>query len=452
VTFAFEPWGRFRRRAQRAVMQEWRDAMLPSPAGATMIAYGNGRSYGDVAQNAAGRIVGTHRLSRFIAFDRERGMLEAEAGVLLADIHALTLAQGWYLPVVPGTQHVSLGGAVANDVHGKNHHRHGTFAEHVTRLELLRSDGTRLACSRDVNADWFRATVGGLGLTGLVTTVAVQMRRIGSDAVEAQTVACGSVDEFCALCDDSDPTHEYTVAWFDCFSCRDGRFDGLFMRANHAPAAQAGNGLARDTIAGTPTRDGRARRSVPVVPPFGLLHPVPMRAFNRAYHRQGARRHGKVARVALVEFLYPLDSIGHWNRLYGPHGFLQLQCVIPAPAAHDGIARLLGRIAASRQGTFLAVLKRFADRPACGVLSFARPGITLALDFPFRGEGTLALFQELHAIVRDHGGAIYPAKDAVMTAETFAAGFPDWQRMLAYKDPAFGSDFWHRVTAGAPVP
>lgn len=399
-----------------------------------MVAYGQGRSYGDVAQNSRGVLLATQRLDRLIAFDPATGLLQAEAGARIADIHALTRPHGWMLPAVPGTQFVSLGGALANDVHGKNHHRAGTFGEHVTAFELLRSDGTRRTCTPSSHAGWFRATVAGLGLTGLVTRVDVQLRRIGSDLVAAQTLPCTSVEDFVEQCAAADATYEYTVAWFDCFSWRNARFRGLFMRANHAEET-------------APRAACRARsRNVPLVPPVGLLHPVAMRLFNRAWHARSTRHGARVQHTSLDAFLYPLDGIGHWNRLYGPAGFLQFQCVIPTAAAVDGTRRLLERITASRQGTFLAVLKQFGDRPRQGILSFARPGITLALDFPFRGDGTLALFEELHAIVRDHGGAIYPAKDAVMRPRTFETGFAQWRDILPYRDPAFSSDFWRRVT------
>lgn len=400
-----------------------------------MLPFGQGRSYGDVAQNSGGRLIATSALSRFISFDPATGRLEAEAGMPLADVHALTVPLGWHVPAVPGTQVVSLGGALANDVHGKNHHRAGTFGEHVANFELLRSDGQRLTCSPQEHADWFEATVGGLGLTGLVTKVAVQLRPLASRAVRVETVGFATIAEFLALCDAADAGFEYTVAWFDCFSYRAGRFRGLFSRANAVDAAP--NEVA-------PRKRGP---DVPFVPPVGLLHPLAMRAFNRLYEARGRRGAEKAKVTPLDAFLYPLDGIGHWNRLYGPRGFLQFQCVVPTPHAEPALTELLDAIATSREGTFLAVLKRFGTRQRRGLLSFARPGITLALDFPFRGDATLGLMQRLHAIVRDAGGAIYPAKDAVMTSQTFRAGFPDWERLLPYRDPAFDSDLWRRVTA-----
>lgn len=434
-----QSWGRYRRAPQRSIDHGWRDATLPSPAGGTILPYGQGRSYGDVAQNSAGCLVSTRNLDRFIGFDTATGRVRAESGVRLCDILEVAIPLGWYLAVAPGTQFVSLGGAIANDVHGKNHHRAGTFGDHVLRFELLRSDGSRRVCSRNEHPEWFAATVGGLGLTGLITWAEISLRRIDSTFVDVETFPFASVADYLALCDASDETHEYTVGWFDCFSYAAGRLRGLFTRANHAKAT-----------GGTTPRaaSARALAAVPCELPFNIVHPVAMRMFNRAYHRLGRRHAGRITTVPLDRFLYPLDRIGHWNRLYGTNGFLQLQCVIPPEQAVSGIDELLDRIAAARQGTFLAVLKRFGAHPPCGILSFPRSGVTLALDFPYRGDATLRLFDALHDIVQRYGGRIYPAKDACMKPATFEAGYPDWRRLEPFVDPAFGSDFWSRVTRG----
>jgi FAD/FMN-containing dehydrogenase len=428
-----QSWGRYRRVAQHGVEQHWRDAILPSASPRALLPYGQGRSYGDVAQNTDGVLVRTHKLDRFIAFDAERGVLRIEAGARLCDILALTAPRGWYLPVVPGTQFVSVGGAIANDVHGKNHHRAGTFGCHVLCLELLRSDGTRLRCSPDENAEWFAATVGGMGLTGLVTWAELALKRIPGTSVDVQTMPCTSFAEFVSLCDASDATHEHTVAWFDCFSYRDESFRGLFTRANYAP--------------GSPP-PASPIGAVPFTPPIGLVQRTAMKAFNLAYFKAGMRRANVTERLPLDRFLYPLDRVDHWNRLYGPRGFLQLQCAIPAAQAQEGIGALLEAIAASRQGSFLAVLKRFGAQRSPGILSFPIEGTTLALDFPCNGDQTLRLFDVLHGIVREHGGRMYPAKDACMSAADFDAGYPGWRRMLPFVDPGFGSDLWRRVTAG----
>jgi len=427
-----QSWGRYRRVVQLGVEQHWRDAILPSASPRAILPYGQGRSYGDVAQNTDGVLVCTRRLDRFIAFDSEAGVLRVEAGARLREILALVAPRGWYLPVVPGTQLVSVGGAIANDVHGKNHHRAGTFGRHVLRFELLRSDGTRMVCSPNENSQWFEATVGGLGLSGLVTWAELALTRIPGTNVDVHTLPCTSLAEFASLCDASDASHEYTVAWFDCFSYRDGRFRGLFTRANHAP--------------GSPP-PASPLGAVPFTPPIGLVQRTAMRAFNLAYFKAGMRRANATERMPLERFLYPLDRIDRWNRLYGPRGFLQLQCVIPAAQAPLGVGALLETIAASGQGSFLAVLKRFGAQRSPGILSFPVEGTTLALDFTCAGDATFRLFDILHKIVRQHGGRVYPAKDACMSAADFDAGYPDWRRMLPFVDPGFGSDLWRRVTS-----
>ncbi|MFO1305779.1 MAG: FAD-binding oxidoreductase [Burkholderiales bacterium] len=428
-----QSWGRYRRVSQDAIEQHWRDAILPSGDAGRLLPYGQGRSYGDVAQNGGGTLICTRDLDRFIAFDRERGVVRVESGVRLDHLLALVAPDGWYLPVVPGTQFISIGGAIANDVHGKNHHREGTFGCHVLRFELLRSDGTRIDCSPSGNADWFAATVGGLGLTGLVTWAELALKRIPGTNVEAQTLPCRSLAEFASMCDASDGTHEYTVAWFDCFSYRDGRFRGLFMRANHAAGSPA---------PATPIG------AVPFTPPVSFVRPSTMKAFNLGYFKAGMRQARTTVVVPLDRYLYPLDRVAGWNRLYGPRGFLQLQCAIPHSRAEAGIAELLDAIARSGQGSCLAVLKRFGARASPGVMSFPLPGITLALDFPFKGPATLRFFDTLHAIVLKHQGRMYAAKDACMTPAVFEAGYPHWRQMKPFLDPAFGSDFWRRVTAG----
>jgi FAD/FMN-containing dehydrogenase len=431
-----QSWGRYRRVAQQGVEQHWRDAMLPSASPRPLLPYGQGRSYGDVAQNEGGVLVCTRKLDRFIDFDSQAGVLRVEAGARLRDILTVTVPRGWYLPVVPGTQFVSVGGCIANDVHGKNHHRAGTFGCHVLRFELLRSDGARILCSPDENAEWFAATVGGLGLTGLVTWAELALKRIPGTMVDVDTLPCTSLMEFASLCEASDATHEHTVAWFDCFSYRNGRFRGLFTRANHA--------------SGSPV-PARPLGAVPFTPPIGLVPRIAMRAFNYAYFRAGMRGANATQRVPLERFLYPLDRIDRWNLLYGPRGFMQLQCAIPLAQAEQGIGALLAAIAASGTGSLLAVLKRFGGKRSPGLLSFPNEGTTLALDFPYDGEKTVQLFRVLHAIVREHGGRVYPAKDACMSPADFDAGYPEWRRMLPFVDPGFGSDLWRRVTSGLPA-
>jgi FAD/FMN-containing dehydrogenase len=435
----YPSWGHYPTARQHALRLRWRDEPLPSPpAGASLLPRGLGRSYGDTCLNDGGLLLDATGLDRFIAFDAERGAVRCEAGVGLDALLALSVPRGWFLPVSPGTKFVTVGGAIANDIHGKNHHRAGTFGRFVERLELVRSDGRRLVCSRDENGELFRATIGGLGLTGLITWAELRLKRVESEAIEVESVKFGGLDEFFDLAQESDRTFEYTVAWVDCLArgARLGR--GIFIRGNHAAAA------------GTRRPPASSRRlAVPVQAPRWLLSPWALRLFNELYFRRQLR--SIVRRVTHYDpFFYPLDSIAHWNRLYGPSGFMQYQFVVPHAAGRDGVRTIFTRIAESGQGSFLAVLKVFGDLPSPGLLSFPRPGVTLALDFPNRGRSTLDLLDELDGIVRGHGGRVYPAKDARMTAESFQAYFPEWRELSRHVDPAFSSSFWRRVTLTMP--
>lgn len=399
----------------------------------TVLPFGNGRSYGDSCLNVGGALLQTRSLDRFIHFDREAGVLACEAGVLLADILRLVVPAGWFLPVVPGTCYVTVGGAIANDVHGKNHHQAGTFGRHVRQLELLRSDGARLVCSSRENLDWFAATVGGLGLTGVITWAELQLRPILSRRLDVESVRFRNLAEFFALCDEAERSHEYTVAWVDCLSrgTRLGR--GILQCANHSQQQACAQSV--------PDR----KMAVPFPPPVSLVNGLSLRIFNTVhYHRQRGQR--KRTNEDYPAFFFPLDRILQWNRLYGPAGFYQYQCVVPMPVAHEATTELLETIARSGLGSFLAVLKRFGTVSSPGVLSFPREGVTLALDFPNKGAAVERLFQSLDRIVRTAGGALYPAKDGRMPGVLFKSGYPRWQEFARYIDPACSSSFWRRVT------
>jgi FAD/FMN-containing dehydrogenase len=430
-----ESWGRYPKTVQQAVRPLfWRDddPFHPPPLG-SVLPRGQGRSYGDSCLDEGGTLLATAQLDRFVAFDDQQGVLRCEAGVTLGAIIDLVVPRGWFIPVVPGTKHVSVGGAIANDIHGKNHHRAGTFGAHVRCFELLRSSGERVLCSPTENADLFAATIGGLGLTGLVTWAELQLRPIATRLMLKQTIPFGGLDEFFEISAASDKLAEYTVAWVDCVARGSKLGRGLFYRGNHADEAP-------------PVRRPPRRRGGPRVPfdlPSWTLNRVTVSAFNALYDWAG-RRH----RSGLVEFepfFFPLDGVRDWNRIYGSAGLLQFQCVMPHAVARDSIRELLRIISAAGSASFLAVLKAFGDVTSPGMLSFPRPGVTLALDFANRGPETFALFAELEALVRSGGGAMYPAKDARMTRESFAAFYPRLEEFRRHVDPAFSSSFWRRV-------
>ena len=411
------------------------DAFPTAPTNTTILPFGNGRSYGDSCLNVGGALLQTRSLDRFIHFDRETGVLACEAGVLLAQILELVVPAGWFLPVVPGTCYVTVGGAVANDVHGKNHHRAGSFVNCLRRFELLRSDGRRLICSTGENPEWFAATVGGLGLAGVVTWAELQLRRISGPQMDVESIRFGHLDEFFSLCDESERDFEYTVAWIDCLGRGKHLGRGILQRANHAVRPATGAGPSR-------------KLSVPFPLPVSLVNPLSLRVFNTVhYHRQPPRQ--KRTSEHFQGFFFPLDGILHWNRLYGPRGFYQYQCVVPSAVGREATAELLGKIAHSGLGSFLAVLKRFGSVESPGMLSFARAGVTLALDFPNKGARVEHLFEALDQVVSQAGGTLYPAKDGRMPGALFRRGYPRWQEFSHYIDPASSSSFWRRVTEDA---
>ena len=416
-----ESWGRYPRVAQEARPLAWADDPLPS--GAPVLAYGMGRSYGDSCLNADGPVLLTRALRRFLSFDANAGVLRAEAGTSLGEVTELALGKGWLPPVLPGTQFVTLGGAVANDIHGKNHHRAGAFGRYVRALGLRRSDGS--VHTLHPGEPLFEATVAGLGLTGLITWVELQLERVPSGWVEAEAVRFRSLEELEALDDVARATHAYTVAWIDGLARGRSLGRGVYFRGNLA------EGPATPPRRPTP-------RNVPLEAPEFLLSPFLLRAFNALYDHLPRGR----SRASVWKFFHPLDALGGWNRLYGRRGFFQHQSVVPDL---EGVRALLALTSTRGQGAFLSVLKRFGSLSSPGMLSFPRPGWTLALDVPNRGEETLAYLDEMDAVVRTYGGAIYPAKDARMSGETFRLGTPRLDEFAAFVDPGFGSRFWARV-------
>ncbi|MEY4593146.1 MAG: hypothetical protein RIR18_2041, partial [Pseudomonadota bacterium] len=380
-------WGRTLKAQHRQYGLHDRCQPLPNEANLPLIPFGHGRSYGDVALNPEAGLLLTRGLDRFIRFDAATGVLRCEAGVLLDEILSLVVPQGWFLPVTPGTRFVTVGGAIANDVHGKNHHREGCFSRHVRALELLRSDANRLTCSVSENADWFSATCGGLGLTGLITWAELQLRRIANPWMVGFQERFNDLERFFQLTEEADRDYEYSVAWIDCASQGTQLGRGIFMAANHAPA-----GFVPQSAA-----SGQKAITFPFTPPISLVNGLSLKAFNTLYfHRIRAGR--QPLQQHYQPFFYPLDGILEWNRMYGPKGFHQYQCVVPdtpLQSAQATITQLLTTISESGQGSFLAVLKVCGDVPSPGLLSFPLPGVSLALDFPERGPKLHQLFEHL---------------------------------------------------------
>jgi FAD/FMN-containing dehydrogenase len=391
------------------------------------IAHGMGRSYGDACLNPEGVLLNTSSLDRFISFDSATGRITCEAGVVLRDIQRLMLPRGWTLPVVPGTQLVTVGGAIANDVHGKNHHTTGTFADHVVSLKLARSDGEVIDCGPRMRPEWFAATAGGIGLTGLVVQAELQLKPSRGPWLETEIVPFAGLDEFFSLSSFSEAEWEHTVSWIDCTV---PELRGLFLRAREA---------------GDQSRPGpRERRfAMPLTPPFSLIGRRSLRPLNAAYYALNCRRRGRRV-LHQQQFLFPLDTVLEWNRIYGPNGFYQYQSVVPQHSAPTATAEMLQAIARSGEGSILAVLKTFGERKAPGLLSFVQPGVTLALDFGNR-PAAAALFERLDAIVLAAGGRLYLAKDARMPRQMFEAGYPRLTEFLKLRDPGMSSAMSRRL-------
>jgi FAD/FMN-containing dehydrogenase len=392
------------------------------------IAYGMGRSYGDVCLNPGGVLWSTRGLNKFISFNQHSGKLVCEAGVLLRDIQQLLIPRGWILPVTPGTQIVTVGGAIANDVHGKNHHVLGSFGHHVRRLKLSRTDGSHIECGPDLLPEWFAATIGGLGLTGLITEAEIQLRPVVGPWLNTETIPYANLSQFFQLADDSESAWEHTVSWIDCINSG-GR--GLFMRANPADAGNRPEPRMR-------------KRTMPLVPPFSLVNQLSLRPFNTAYFNLKKWQAGH-SLSHYEPFFYPLDNLLEWNRMYGPKGFYQYQSVIPREFGNDAVQAMLKEISRSGEGSFLAVLKTFGNHQSTGMLSFPRPGVTLALDFPNKGARTSQLFERLDAVVREAKGRIYLAKDARTPRDLFESAYPRLSEFIPYRDAGISSAMSRRL-------
>ncbi len=435
----YESWGRYPRANHTKIVKvKRREDKLPAiEHGESMLAFAQGRSYGDTCLNDGGILLDTALLSGVISFDKNHGLLRCEAGTTLAEILELIVPQRWFLPVAPGTKHVSVGGAIAHDVHGKNHHCAGTFGRYVKQFELLRSTGERLVCSPSQNAELFRATIAGMGLTGLITWAEFQLKPIEGPNIAVERLRFANLDEFYSLAASSDQNYEYTVAWLDAGSGGSNTGRGIFTR---------GNTTKKDTSR-TKRTEGLRLTRMPVDAPSFILNRLTVKAMQALYYRMQSHQAAKEI-LHYETFLFPLDAIANWNRIYGHRGFLQYQCVVPFDE-RQAIEEILSRINRSGLTAVLAVLKTFGDIKSPGMLSFPRRGVTLAVDFPNQGAKTLRLLDQLDEVTRAAHGAVYPAKDARMSAESFQAYFPVWQTFSQYIDPKFSSSFWRRVNPGA---
>ena len=418
-------WGRFPRAHCR--IAQARDegevrAALADPA-RSWIARGLGRSYGDPALNPQG-VLDMTRSARFLAFDAETGLLTCEAGVSLADVVAVFSPRGWWPPVTPGTQFVTVGGMAACDVHGKNHHVAGAFSSHVAWLDLMSADGQVRRCSRTENAPLFFATLGGMGLTGVILRLAFPLIRIETGFMRQDTVVCASLDETLQAFEERQAT-TYSVAWTDCSASGDALGRSLAYFGEHATRDELPPGLTAPAL--------RQGPRVPLALP--AINPISVRAFNGFHYGRGEP--GR-AYVGLQPYFYPLDALRDWFRLYGPSGFVQHQCVLPHASAREGLRALIARIQSAGSGSFLVVLKGMGEGRS-GPLSFPMAGYTLAIDFSANAKN-FSLLIELDAIVADHGGRLYLAKDA-RSGSGVLKGYPN---LDAFREVREAVDPTHR--------
>ncbi|MEP3477399.1 MAG: FAD-binding oxidoreductase [Hyphomicrobiales bacterium] len=432
----YTSWGRVKTAKSPVFLPIYRDQLVKifkENPDVKLLATGLKRSYGDSVLNSSGALVDMKRLDRIISLDAEKGILKAEAGATISEILTLIVPKGWFLSTTPGTRFVTLGGAIANDIHGKNHHMAGSMGCSVRNLTLVRSQEGVLQISPEVNKGLFLATIAGLGLTGLIESASISLSKINSAYLKVKRVPFQSIQEYLELAKSHQTEYEHTVAWIDCTCSSSKRGRGIFQSANWC---NDGDLEPHNNAMGI---------SVPVDFPNLALNGFTVSVFNKLYYTLQKKKKG-LRREHYSSFFYPLDGVRNWNRIYGSRGFYQYQCIVPFEGAKVHLEKLLALIAEANTGSFLAVLKTLGSKHSSGLLSFSRPGVTLALDFPNNGKKTLKLLAKLDEVVRDCQGALYPAKDGRMSKEMFELSFSRNQEFKEYIDPALTSDFWSRVS------
>ena len=395
--------------------------------GFSWLPYGKGRSYGDVCLNPSNTLVNTDHLDSFISFDPKDGTFECESGVTLKSIQNYTQEFSYLLPVSPGSEMISLGGAIANDVHGKNHHVAGSFGNHILSFSLLRSTGKIIECSRYKNSRWFYSTIGGFGMTGLILKAKIRLKKVPSLFLKVENVPFKTLEDFFRLADSSEKKYEYTVAWVDCTS-EESR--GIFMRANYCKNIQ-------------PTFKKKDSIHIPNFFSFSIVNRFTLKIFNALYFMANKNKGSYINNYK--DFFYPLDRIDNWNILYGPKGFLQYQCVLPYEHRIQGAQLIYDTIRRYKAGSFLSVIKTFGAIKPLGMMSFPMRGVTVALDFVGINSKNKSLFVELDSIVRSFNGRIYLAKDCTMSKSFFQKSYPMLTSFMKYCDPNINSSLSRRL-------
>jgi decaprenylphospho-beta-D-ribofuranose 2-oxidase len=422
-------------------------AELESPSHRGVLSRGLGRSYGDVAQNGGGVVLDMTSLAGVEALDEQAGTISALAGTSLDTILRVIVPRGWFLPVTPGTRFVTLGGAIANDVHGKNHHVDGGIGNHISAFNLVTADGVERSVTSASDPETFAATVGGMGLTGVITRAMLRLLPIETSRMRVDTERATDLDDLMARMTSGDDRYRYSVAWVDGLARGRALGRSVLTRGDHATLEELGDRWSGDALSFGP----RTLPSVPAVMP-NVVTPITARVFNELWFRKApAHELGRI--VPLAPFFYPLDAVGDWNRLYGSRGFVQYQFVVPF-GEESTVRDAIERLAASGSASFLAVLKRFG--PGRGMLSFPIEGWTLALDIPARRGHLRELLDGLDRRVADAGGRVYLAKDARLDPGLLAAMYPELERADSIRsalDPTnvFRSDLARRLGIGASL-
>ncbi|MFL5739175.1 MAG: FAD-binding protein [Flavisolibacter sp.] len=382
------------------------------PNSSQFIARGNGRCYGDAS--LAPHTFSTLKYDKIISFDKEHGVFECQSGITLDQVLDVIVPQGWFLPVTPGTKFITVGGAVASDVHGKNHHVDGSFSAHVVDMDILLSNGDTITCSTDLNADLFRATCGGMGLTGIITRVRFQLKKIETSYIAQKQVKAANLEELIRLFDEY-KHYTYSVAWIDCLKKGKEFGRSILILGEHAKREELDEEKKKNPL----RLPGKRQISLPFSFPSFALNSFTVKAFNFLYYAKNRKK--EINNIVSYEpFFYPLDAVLHWNRMYGKKGFVQYQFVLPL-SSKEGLVRILQKISDAGLGSFLAVLKVFG--PQHDLISFPQEGFTLALDFAVR-DGLFPFLDDLDRIVLEYGGRIYLSKDARMKPEIFWNSYP----------------------------
>jgi decaprenylphospho-beta-D-ribofuranose 2-oxidase len=392
------------------------------------LARGLGRSYGDAAVSARARIIKTEKLNRLLRFDSNSGALSCEPGVTFEDILNTFVSRGWFPPVTPGTKHVTMGGAFAADIHGKNHHIDGSFSDFVESIVLLDAAGQQTRCSRLENADLFWASAGGMGLTGLISELTIKLRAVKSPHIKLKKIRCANLNDTFNAIEKHEKEYHYSVSWIDALASGRAAGRSILILGSHAENPAGETSIAR--------QNGRGAITVPFDMPGWLLNRYSISAFNELYYSLSSAD-GEDKLSHYEPYFYPLDSLSNWYRLYGRSGFIQYQCVLPLEKSREGMEEILQMSSRSGRSSFLAVLKKFGA--GHGFLSFPMPGYTLTLDMPVK-HGLFEFTRQLDEIVIKYGGRVYLAKDSCVSAEDFRLMYRDrveeWLKVKRAVDPA----------------